>query len=176
MFDLKPEKVESVGRQKNGSTTDLVTFIPSFPLSLPAITPTLGSLVSLLFQGLTEHASALSTALLVALFDDGGEFDVESSSVHSPSVRAVRRRQRERFLDEYRLQHFDLIYTQASPNNRAEWVRNRKRGRERKEKKKRGGEQGDGLRMLWTLMRKGRAFRRGTMTTPTPTIRKRSGI
>ena len=131
VFDLQPWTVEFIGHLKNGSTTSLTSFISSFPPSLPAITPTLSSLVSLTFQGLTEHASTLSAALLhifvdqpgtlnfythlvllrdfllvskpefkskliVALFEDGGEFGAEGSSAHSLSVRAVRKRQRER--------------------------------------------------------------------------------
>jgi hypothetical protein len=35
--------------------------------------------------------------LIIALFDDAGEFRVESRSAHSLSVRAVRKRQRERY-------------------------------------------------------------------------------
>jgi hypothetical protein len=133
MFDLEPGIVEFIGNlssTKNGTSTlaaNISSFISSFPLSLPPITPTLSSLASLTFQRLTEHASILSTALLrifidqpgklnfcthlillrdfllvskpefkskliIALFDDSGEFRVSSSSAHSLSVRAVRQR------------------------------------------------------------------------------------
>jgi len=74
MFDFEPgvHKEDIVYGSSNSeqlegtsqSSLQIQSFISSFPNSLPSITPTLPSLISLTFQPLTHHASTLSRTLL----------------------------------------------------------------------------------------------------------------
>ena len=67
-FDLEPGShlTQSVTRSKfsASSTSGLRDFLATFPESLPAITPTLSHLTSLIFSPLIEHTARLSTDLL----------------------------------------------------------------------------------------------------------------
>ena len=75
MFDFEPgvhkEGINAYGFSNSEqldstsqSSLQIQSFISSFPASLPPITPTLPSLISLTFQPLTHHASTLSRTLL----------------------------------------------------------------------------------------------------------------
>lgn len=79
VFDLEPgsQLVRSAVYDTTGQST-LESFIASFPSGLPAITPTLPHLTSLVFSRLVLHASSLSNALLSLLLQSPGILNVQA--------------------------------------------------------------------------------------------------
>ncbi len=79
IFDLEPgTSVRNSPLTPETTTGPVQVFIDSFPNSLPPIAPILSHLTSVIFSGLVQHASTLSSVLLNLFLDHSGELNFRS--------------------------------------------------------------------------------------------------
>lgn len=79
IFDMEPgTSVHNSSLTPKTSTSPVQDFIDNFPDSLPPITPTLSHLTSVVFSGLVQRASILSSMLLNLFLDQPGQLNFRS--------------------------------------------------------------------------------------------------